>query len=333
MNSDFINKVLPDFGNVRILIVGDIMLDVYYFGTANRMSPEFPVPVVNLESKEYNLGGGANVAANIKSLGAEVHVCSVIGNDVPAKKIRSLFENAGLDFSEIILSDDRKTTVKNRIISNNKQLLRIDDEDDFYLSEKEAELFSSVVERKIKELLPQVIILQDYNKGVLSREIIGKIIEIAVEKKIKICVDPKKKNFDVYDNAYIFKPNLKEFCEYYSISKASNAELLLLMQKFQQEHNISLFLLTMADKGIMISEKDGTNFYFPAHIRQIADVSGAGDTVISVASLLSAVDADIENIAYISNVAGGLACEKSGISTITVDELNKELLKCKSEKQ
>jgi len=328
-----INNTLPDFSDVRVLVVGDVMLDAYQFGVANRMSAEFPVPVVNLEYKKYNLGGAANVAANIKSLGANVQICSVIGDDNSAKTIKSLLENLEIDSSNLISSSYRKTTVKKRIIGNNKQLLRIDDEDDFCLNEDEEAKLLNVVFAKIDEMSPQVIVLQDYNKGVLSANVIKKITAVALSKGIKICVDPKKKNFDKYDDAYIFKPNLKEFSEYCSIIKADNSKLLAQMQKFISEHNISVFLLTMADKGVLLLAKDGTNYHFPAYIRHIADVSGAGDTVISAASLLCAVNASLEDVAHISNIAGGLACEKSGIATLTVEELNSELRKYKSVKQ
>ncbi|MDL2239930.1 PfkB family carbohydrate kinase [Bacteroidales bacterium OttesenSCG-928-K22] len=334
MSFSFINGILPNFKGVRILIVGDIMLDIYLYGMVNRMSPEFPVPVVNLESRKYYLGGAANVAANIKALGAKVEICSVIGNDKEAKVVSSLFKEAELDFSGVVQSDLRMTTRKNRVIGNNKQLVRIDEEDDFCLTKDEEEKLIIQVERKVKELSPHAIILQDYNKGVLSLNVINSITQLAQNENIKICVDPKKKNFDKYNDVYIFKPNLKEFCEYNrSVPKINIPDLLSQMQKFQEKHNINIFLLTMADKGVLISDKNGRSYHFPAYIRQISDVSGAGDTVISIASLLAAVDADIEEIAYISNVAGGLVCEKSGVATITVEELNKELIKYKSIKQ
>jgi rfaE bifunctional protein kinase chain/domain len=291
----------------------------------NRISPEAPVPIVSLNKEEQRLGGAANVALNLKSLGAETILCSVVGNDKKGKQFLSILENEGMNTHGIFSSDDRVTTVKTRVIGNNQQLLRIDEEDTFFLTEKEETSFLELLEQLIETEKIDAIIFEDYNKGVLSKNVIQETILFAREKGIPTAVDPKKENFLTYQGVTLFKPNLKELREGLDMncSFENRTSFDAAMEELEKRLNNEISFVTLSENGVFI--KKGSNVHHaPAHIRTIADVSGAGDTVISVATLALAVGLSIESIAELSNLAGGLVCEKSGVVSIETDLLIQE---------
>ena len=313
-----IKHLFNKFNTCRVLVIGDVMIDSYLIGKVDRISPEAPVPVVALKQRDNMLGGAANVALNIRSLGAETILCSVIGNDKQGDVLLDLMKKEGLKTDGIIRSSERITTTKFRIISNRMQMLRVDEEIDTDLNEKDSSDILNCISILITEKKPDVIILQDYNKGVLSPEVIEKVAEIAARSGIPVAVDPKKKNFTAYKNITLFKPNLKEIVEglktevdplsIESLQKA--ADILHISQ------NIELVMITLSEHGIFISSRDSTGIsskIIPAEMRSIADVSGAGDTVISVAALCLAAKADHFLLAALSNLAGGLVCEQAGV--------------------
>lgn len=315
---DYIKKIQGK----KILIIGDVMIDAYKIGKVNRISPEAPVPVVFIEKDYMRLGGAANVALNIKSLGAEPILCSVVGNYKNSEIFKNLLDEKELTTEGIINDGERITTIKTRIISRGQQLLRIDEEIDKALSkETEEKLWL-----KIKELCNynniDVIIFEDYDKGVLSENLITKTIKLAKEKNIPTAVDPKIKNFNFYKEVNLFKPNIQEFINGFKHKNLnidlSNIEVAAKL--FLEQNLIENLMVTLSEDGIFISNKN--NFYrFPAEKRDISDVSGAGDTVISVASLLLSINVPLDEIAYISNIAGGLVCEKIGVVPISVSDL------------
>lgn len=329
MSREDINALFESFNDKRILIIGDVMLDLYLNGKVERISPEAPVPIVAVENRFSRLGGAANVAQNIKALGAEPVLCSIIGDDSKSHDFFDLLKEHEMPNNGIVKSKERRTTTKYRIIGNNAQMLRVDDEDTFNLTKKE---FSAIKE-KIDTILYREridgIILQDYNKGVLTEELIQHVITVANEKNIPVGVDPKKNNFLTYKNSTLFKPNLKELKEGINIEFTTDTidGILMGVKVLQEKLNCRFVMNTLSERGVLIREMlngSTTHHYIPAHLRKIADVSGAGDTVLGVAMLCLVCGMDAYHIAAISNLAGGLVCEEIGAVPINKERLLKE---------
>lgn len=330
LSNHTVSGLFNAFNNLKVLIVGDVMIDANLFGKVERISPEAPVPIVLVENRKSLLGGAANVALNIKSMGAIPIMCSVIGNDAKGNEFLQLMEDQNMRNDGIIKSSFRPTTTKYRVIGNRTQMLRVDEEIDTDLSEEESTHFLKRIEEIIETEKVDVIIFEDYNKGVLTAEVITKVITLANERGIPTTVDPKKKNFDQYNHVTLFKPNLKELREGLKVDvnpedKASLAQALNLLQEKQQ---IKIAMTTLSEYGVFIrsfdSYKHESCFQIPAHRRAITDVSGAGDTVISVASLCLALNQHIDLIAALSNLAGGLVCEHIGVVPVNRERLMEE---------
>jgi rfaE bifunctional protein kinase chain/domain len=326
-----ISQLFSKFNSCKVLVIGDVMVDSYLIGKVERISPEAPVPVVALRQRENWLGGAANVALNIKSLGAEALLCSVIGNDKQGDELLSLMEKSGLNTAGIIRSSQRITTTKFRIISNRTQMLRVDEEMDSDLTETESTDLINSISSLIAAQKPDVIILQDYNKGVLSSPVIGQIVEIALKAGIPVAVDPKKKNFTTYKNISLFKPNLKEISEGLKteVNPLSIESLQKVAKIIHAGQQIKMVMITLSEHGVFISCKNEIGYtarIIPAVLRSIADVSGAGDTVISVVALCLATETDPMLMAALSNLAGGLVCEKPGVVAVDKAGLLKEAL-------
>lgn len=326
ITSEHIDRLFASFSGMHVMIIGDVMIDAYTEGVVERMSPEAPVPVLDVRKRYNRLGGAANVALNIKALGAEPYICSVIGNDMKGKKFLQLLDENNLETKHIAQSDCRSTTLKERIICNGKQMLRIDQEDTFDLTDEEQQQLITIISKALKSEKIDCIILQDYNKGVLTKSLIETIITLAKKGNIPVVVDPKKKNFLAYKNVTLFKPNAKELREGLAAednSIESNTE------KIQDLLQCEMVMTTLSEKGIIIRAKaDTTEFHhIPAHQRDIVDVSGAGDTVLSVASLCIVAGENPFNIAAFSNIAGGLVCEKVGVVPIDKGKLLSEVKK------
>jgi rfaE bifunctional protein kinase chain/domain len=324
--------LLDAFRNKRIMIVGDVMVDSYLWGVVDRISPEAPVPVVDVNHREERLGGAANVAMNIKALGAEPVLCSVIGNEMKGKVFMKIMEEEQLVTDGIYRSNDRITTTKFRIIGNNSQLLRVDEENTHDLSKDDQEAFLKLCKEMLSGRGIDALIIQDYNKGILTTGIIKGLIEKANQENIPIVVDPKKKNFDLYRNVTLFKPNLKELKEGLKIDFREPEESVLkdTVGLLHDRINMDIALITLSEHGIFISsEKAGKkeSHMLPAHVRNIADVSGAGDTVVSVATLCLASGSELKDIAEVSNLAGGIVCEKVGVVPIDSQRFHEELNK------
>ena len=314
------------FNGLRILVIGDVMLDAYVMGKVNRISPEAPVPIVSLENEDARIGGAGNVALNLLALGAKPIICGVIGEDSSGDKLLNLFEKNGISTDGLVKSIARKTTVKTRVISNKQQLLRIDSESTFPLLESEEIKLNNTIQNIINQGVDGII-FEDYNKGVLTDSVIQNTIKIAKEKDIPTAVDPKKENFLSYKGVSLFKPNLKELKEGLNLNFDfnSNKELFekgieVLEEKLQNE----ISFVTLSEHGVFIKNQT-EKYYLPAHMRSISDVSGAGDTVIAVATLCLISGASTKQIAEISNLAGGLVCEKSGVVSISKNDLFSEV--------
>jgi len=325
-----INELFDSFNKQRIMVIGDVMLDIYTKGKVERISPEAPVPIVSVTESFSRLGGAANVAQNLKALGAEPILCSVIGKDEKSNDLLRLMQEQGMTVSGIVRSDERITTRKERIMSSNAQMLRVDTEDTFDLSEKEH--FALI--RAIMEIIENDdiggIILQDYNKGVLTENLIKEVIEIAKTKGIVVGVDPKKKNFLAYRDVTFFKPNLKELREGIGMNSKEESidDILRAADSLQKILNCRYIMATLSERGVLIKDYETETYYhLPAHLRKIADVSGAGDTVLSVAILCLVCRQDARTIASLSNLAGGLVCEELGVVPINKERLLEECKK------
>ncbi|MDF1673709.1 MAG: bifunctional ADP-heptose synthase [Vicingaceae bacterium] len=327
MNKNEIVELFKNFNQLNVLIIGDVMIDSYYFGNVDRISPEAPVPIVSVNGKENRLGGAANVALNIKALGANPILCSVIGNDREAEKFNDLLLDQNLSVEGILRSDERITTVKTRIIGNKHQVLRVDSEKDSPLSNEEYEALKIKIETIISDNKIDVVIFQDYDKGVITPQLIESIVALCQQNNIPTAVDPKKRNFDSFKNVTLFKPNLKELKEGLNIdiNPGNNTEVEKAIDDLNTQLNNDITFITLSEHGVFIKNMSNKK-QIPAHIRSISDVSGAGDTVISVASLCLALNQPISMIAEIANLAGGLVCESVGVVPIDKDQLLSEAI-------
>ena len=315
---------LEHFKGLKALVVGDVMIDTYTKGVVERMSPEAPVPIVNAQSHFSRLGGAANVALNLKALGAEPVVFSVVGKDRFAETLLQLMQHQELDCHGILQSPSRKTTVKHRIFDNDRQVLRIDEEDTFDLSDSEYRCLFDMIENRLRKESFNVIVLQDYNKGVLSEKMIQSIIALANKEGIPVVVDPKKKNFFTYHGVTLFKPNAKELCEGLGVTAETPQALQQAMLTLQQRLACEYLMVTLSEQGVMILH-NGQFHHISAVPRKIVDVSGAGDTVLSVAALCVVLRENAETIATLSNIAGGLVCESAGVVPIDKGRFQQEI--------
>jgi rfaE bifunctional protein kinase chain/domain len=324
-------KLFHHFRQFNILIIGDVMIDSYLFGSVERISPEAPVPVVSVSRRTNRLGGAANVALNVKAMGANPILFSVIGEDDKAAIFDGLMEENQLPRAGILKSKNRITTTKFRVIGNNTQMLRVDEEMTDDLCADDTLSFRNALGKIIDSNSLHAIIFQDYDKGVITPGIIDFVTQKAAAANIPVTVDPKKDNFSAYRNITLFKPNLKELGEGLGIqlSKKNNAALQDAVRQIHTTQNALRVMVTLSEEGVFISEKTGDNSYtehhLGAHLRTIADVSGAGDTVISVATLALAAGLPAKDTAAISNLAGGLVCEYVGVVPIDRGRLMHEL--------
>ncbi len=319
--------VLQKLENLEVLIIGDVMLDRYLTGSVSRISPEAPVPVVLHQGSEDRLGGAANVALNVRALDGIPVLCSVVGRDDDSALFQQILPQNGITADGILASPGRRTTVKTRVLGNNQQMLRIDREDTHDLSGEEEQIFLQKILGLLKERQIRVIIFQDYNKGVLTPKVISKVIEEAKKRSILTAVDPKKVNFFAYRGVDLFKPNLKEIRDSAPFPVRAELESLQQASGFLRERlQNRLTMITLSEKGLFLDDgTGGGGQIFPTVPRNVADVSGAGDTVISIAALGLAAGLDLKMIATLSNLAGGQVCEFPGVVPVRRDILATEL--------
>jgi D-glycero-beta-D-manno-heptose-7-phosphate kinase len=319
-----VQDVFEAFKGLNVLVIGDVMIDSYLWGRVDRISPEAPVPILQVEKRDTRLGGAANVALNIQALGAVPYLCSVVGKDLDGDNFLELLAQNHLPSDGICQSTDRITTIKHRIISGHQHMLRVDQETDKYILKQEREALLE----KIKTLMvnSDVVIFEDYDKGVLDEGLIASVVALAQAKGIPTVVDPKKRNFLHYKNVTLFKPNRKEMKEGLKWDGELNdtKDIESAVDELSRLLNADMILLTLSEKGVFIKKAKEEASITPAHIRKIADVSGAGDTVVSVAALCCALKLAPQKIAALSNLAGGLVCEQVGVVPIDKGTLEKE---------
>lgn len=318
-------KLFSSLASLKVAVIGDLMLDTYLWGRVDRISPEAPVPVVLIDKKEQRIGGAGNVALNCRALGAEVSIFSVCGRDDDGNCLRQLLEENRIDTSGIIFAEDRITTNKTRVISRNQQMIRLDAEQDTDIAEAEESQLIVMLRERLTKDKPDVVIFEDYNKGFLTERVIKEIIALCKEHRVITATDPKRKHFFSYKGVDIFKPNLKEVRDALNLLPEETG--LRQLEKIHQElegmlsHHISL--ITLSEKGIFF-QQDKEAMIIPSHVRNIADVSGAGDTVIAVAALVYAATRQTRLAAEVANIAGGIVCEEVGTVVISGQKLLQE---------
>ena len=319
-------NIIDGFSKLRVMVIGDLMVDAYTWGKVTRISPEAPVPVVNVVKRESRLGGAGNVVLNVASLGAKPLVFSVIGDDATGDALKQILVDAGLSVDGIIQEAGRPTTVKERVIAGSQQLIRVDSETEQAISTASSVALVSAIRASISEV--DVIIFEDYDKGVLSEGLIQEVMGLAREAGIPTVVDPKKKNFFAYRGASLFKPNLHELRDGLGLDSSDLSALALpaTVKKFKESQGFEGLFVTLSERGVYMDFRS-EQVAIPAHIRQIADVSGAGDTVISIAACALAAGASPSQIAELANLGGGLVCEFLGVVPIEVNLLKREAAK------
>jgi rfaE bifunctional protein kinase chain/domain len=313
-----LKKLFAEMGHMKAAVIGDVMLDTYLWGHVERISPEAPVPVVSLDRREYRIGGAGNVALNLASLGAKVSTFAVIGTDADGDTLSGLLEASGIDTSYQLRSKSRITTNKARVMGRNQQMMRLDSETTRDLSSVEEDELLGQLRKYLETERPQVVIFEDYNKGVLTARVIREAVALCRHHEVITAVDPKRKNFFSYEGVTIFKPNLKEVREGLNIllEEVSLSALQDIHRQLSDRLKHRMSFITLSEKGVFYQLGEQAA-QLPSHVRNIADVSGAGDTVIAVASLVYAATGDANLTAAVANIAGGLVCEEVGTAAIS----------------
>ena len=320
INQTRLEALSTAFCAAKIAVVGDLMLDRYTFGSVSRISPEAPVPVLEIEDEQARLGGAANVGHNIVGLGATPLMLGVVGNDTSGLILKGIFTDLGFPLEGIITDDTRPTTVKTRVIAGSQQMLRLDHEVSREISrETENHLI-----RTLEEYLDGLdgIILEDYNKGVITRSVIHRTIELGRKRGIPVLVDPKSRNFFEYNECTVFKPNRKEVEDALGIRLYSDEDTVAAGLRLLDVLKADNVLLTLGEKGMMLFERGETEpFAIPTRAREVADVSGAGDTVIATLAVSMACGTSVRESALLANRAAGLVIEELGIAPIYREQL------------
>ncbi len=331
LTKDNIDHFFDSIHLQEILVIGDVMLDEYIEGEVSRISPEAPVPIVNVKRRKTCLGGAANVALNLRAMGALPILCGVVGEDGKGFDFLRHMEAASLPHDGIIRSEERPTTTKKRIIGNKMQLLRVDEEVDSPISPNDERRMWDNILQLLQNRPIQAIIFEDYDKGVITGSLIAKVTDWALAHDIPVCVDPKKRNFNSYRQVSLFKPNLSELSAGLDIPKSEleNSEALSRhIEAFMQKSGHRMVMATLSENGLILCQylKDGSfsSTWIPAIVRNICDVSGAGDTVISIATLGMIMGVSATQMAEMANIAGGLVCETVGVVPVDKALLEKE---------
>ena len=317
MDSKRFHALAEQFSQKHILVMGDLMLDSYMWGQANRISPEAPVPVVSVKEVTHNPGGAANVGWNIASLSAKVTMAGVVGNDSHGEQLLTLMSERGMNVESVIRDTNRPTTVKTRVIANSQQVVRTDFESLDELSNESLEAVQASVLKNIKDV--DAIILADYNKGLFSEKIIGSILSIAKENNVPVYVDPKHDHFYLFKGVRLFKPNADEFDQAMNSANIEDGGRAL-----QKILDVEFVLVTLGASGMLLTTAD-ESIRIPTKALAVHDVSGAGDTVISVFTLADLARATPEEAATMANLAAGRVCEEVGVVPIDLEMLTEML--------
>ena len=318
-----LTQLVQGFAGKKVLVIGDVMVDEYLHGKVERISPEAPVPIVALSDRTSKPGGAANVALNVLGLGAEVKLIGLRGNDPASEMLLDAFASAGLDAEGLVVSDSRRTTRKARVMAQNQQLLRVDTEDVYPATDQEKAQLWERISKELSSNWPDVVLFEDYDKGVLTADLIKKVVGACREKNIFTLVDPKHTNFWFYEGVSLFKPNLKETSDALgkNISGYSLEELSAAAEQIRLQLGNSISLITLGANGVFIAGDDSLPAIYPTQRRNIVDVCGAGDSVAAVTALSLASKASVHQLGILANIGGGLACEYVGVKPLEIRQL------------
>ncbi|HEY9167314.1 MAG TPA: D-glycero-beta-D-manno-heptose-7-phosphate kinase [Candidatus Kryptonia bacterium] len=322
--SERLKGIFGGFQGKRVAVIGDLMLDKYVWGVVSRISPEAPVPVLEVESESAKLGGAANVANNIRSLGADAYLIGVVGDDSSGRKLRELVREMGLSDAGILNDGDRPTTVKTRVIAHGQHVVRMDYELRREIGRSMVAQFVSLLESMSDRI--DAILLEDYNKGMLTAELLSAAIKFGRKNGKVVSVDPKQNNFFEYKGVTVFKPNRKEAENALGCHISSDEQAVDAAKELMSRLDCENVLLTRGEKGMTLVEKNGEFVHLPTKAREVADVSGAGDTVISTLTVALIGGANIKEAAVIANHAGGIVCGEVGIAPVDRIKLFNEVL-------
>jgi rfaE bifunctional protein kinase chain/domain len=319
--------ILNGFATKKVLVLGDVMLDHYIWGKVDRISPEAPVPVVDVQKEEYRLGGAANVALNLKALGADVYLCGVVGNDEAGRQIIAGLAEHKINADAMITDFKRPTTRKTRIGAVNQQIVRIDHENRIDVSNE----IENRVMQQLELLMATVdaVVIEDYNKGLLTQSVIEQTILLAHKNNKLVTVDPKQKNFFLYTKADVFKPNYSEMQKNLGLIFETEADFESQAWLLKARMDCKYLVITRGEKGLYVFAEDNKVHHIPTFAREVYDVSGAGDTVISALTLSLCEGCDIETAAVIANHAAGIVCGKMGTATVTIEEIVQSYHDCR----
>ena len=319
MKMEKLKKIIPGFSDVKILVIGDLILDEFVWGEVSRISPEAPVPVVWVKSESFMPGGAANVANNIASLGAKAYIAGVAGNDERAGILKEGLTEKGINTDGVITDDSRPTTLKTRVVAHHQQVVRIDREKIEGISAGVLDKIIDYVKSVIDEM--DAIIIEDYGKGVISAKLLKEVLSIAKKKKKIITVDPKEEHFSYYKGVTAITPNHHEAAQAVGIKARDKDSILKIGKTLLKKFNCEGVLVTLGENGMQLFQKNGAITRIPTVAQEVFDVSGAGDTVISAFTLALALGVDMKDAAYVSNIAAGIVVGKVGIAVITQEEL------------
>ncbi len=306
-------KLIEDISGASVAVVGDIMLDEYIIGDSDRISPEAPEPIITERGRKYLPGGAANVAVNITALGAHASLFSITGDDDDGATFRSMLNASGVDDSGIIAVKGRPTTRKTRLISRGNQVLRIDRETTAPVEEPLERL---LIER-ILALSPDVVVISDYAKGVVT----ARLAESLTEAGCRIIVDPKTSDFDKYSGAYLITPNLHELTQAAGVDHLSSEEMEMVSSEFMKRHNLAHILVTLGHEGMVLYSKNSSPFHIHSRAREVYDVTGAGDTVTATVSASVAAGIPLADACYVANIAAGIVVGKHQTATASPEEI------------
>ena len=319
MNIGKLRRIIPRFSDVKIMVIGDLILDEFVWGDVSRISPEAPVPVVWVKSESFMPGGAANVANNIASLGATVYIAGVVGNDERAGMLKEALREKGINTDGVITDDSRPTTLKTRVVAHHQQVVRIDREKIEAISSDILDKIIFYIKGMIGEM--DAIVIEDYGKGVISAKLLKEILAIAKKKKKIITVEPKEEHFSYYKGVTAITPNHHEAARAVGINIKDNESILKIGIALLKKLNCEGVLVTLGENGMRLFQKNGAITHIPTVAQEVFDVSGAGDTVISVFTLALGLGVNMKDAAYISNIAAGIVVGKVGIAVITQEEL------------
>jgi len=311
-------KILNDFKGKKILVIGDIMLDKYIWGEVSRISPEAPVQVVNVLRETFEAGGAANVASNISTLNGNALIVGITGNDEPRKMLLEELRNKNIDVEGILIDKDKPTTQKIRVMGKSQQLLRIDYEKNENIQNNTEQLILNFLEKKIKDV--DVVVISDYAKGVITKEVSRKIIQLSRQNSKPLIVDPKPKHREFYKDVTLITPNNTEASEMSGIEEGTDKSVAEMGKRLIESLNTTV-LITRREKGMSLFEKNGNVTHFPANAKEVYSLIGAGDTVVATIALALASGADFNEAAVLSNIAAGIKVGKMGTASVSIDEI------------